>query len=602
MTRRHLWLIILLGSALWAAAAAAAQTPNPLPPTPTPAERAQAEALWRPLEPADAECSGANLLANPSFEGPYSAWTPPGGGHPDCPWGICMSAQMASGWTPFWRSHNPADPGHIYLMPEWKAALSIFTNPVRVRSGERAQQWFTFYATHDAGIYQRVTGVTPGVDYCLSVWGHAWSNNTDHTYTNPADHGFLRQWIGIDPTGGTDYRSPAIVWTPPALQYDTYGLFKLPAVRAQSSALTVFFRSEPQWAYKHNDVYWDDAKLSVAGGVEPPSLRVEPLELTIAARDDQPGVQSATAQVRLLNATGLTWSAVVEPGGDFTPTLSPATAGPGVTPLVLSVDTAGMAPGAYTARVRVQASNPAISGGTQIITLRLTVQSVLPRMSASPTWFNFNATAGSADPQTGLVDLTLRNADHLTWYAFVEPQSDFFPTLTPHHGRAWEDLQIAAPMRELPPGFYRAYVRLRAGHPPITGGDVLITVQLQVGQPSRPVILLADQTAHWMATPAQPLNRQLTYPVTLAGPPGRTWSTLLDPANAFSPVLISGSGGSGDALRLGVSSAGLPLGRHTARVRLTVNDAAFIDPPTVVTVQIDVVEQIHRAWLPILGR
>jgi hypothetical protein len=258
-------------------------------------------------------------------------------------------------------------------MPEWKAALSFFTNPVRVRSGERAQQWFTFYSTHDAGIYQHVTNVTPGANYCLSVWGHAWSNNSDHPYTDPNDHSFLRQWIGIDPTGGTDYLSPHIVWTTPALQYDSYGLFKLPAVQAQGNAITVFFRSEPLWAYKHNDVYWDDVRLTLA---EPPlpGLTIDQTAFTLTASQGQSINETVTTVVRLLNAPGLTWHATVEPDSAFIPVLTPATGPEGVTLLRMRLDSTPLEPGTYIARVRVQASDPTIAGGSQQITLRVATE------------------------------------------------------------------------------------------------------------------------------------------------------------------------------------------------------------------------------------
>lgn len=253
--------LLLLAAAL----GATADTTVVIRPTATPTSyRSTPPARVAVATPA-AQCSGSNLLGNPSFEGEYTAWVPPGG-HPDCPWGICGTAQMAAGWTPYWRSHTPGDEGWRYRMPEYKPALSIFTDPPRVRSGERAQQWFTFWSTHEAGVYQRVYNVTPGATYCLSVWGHAWSSDRDdNAYTDPNDHGFLDQFIGIDPTGGTDWRSPNIVWTAPRTQYDTYGLFKI-EVAARSNTLTVFLGSHALWPKKHTDVYYDDAILARADG------------------------------------------------------------------------------------------------------------------------------------------------------------------------------------------------------------------------------------------------------------------------------------------------------------------------------------------------
>src|SRR5690606_660273 len=65
---------------------------------------AGASALLAAQGPARAVESsvGPNLLNNPSFEHPYGAYNPPGG-HGDCQWGPCNSAQTAAGWTPYWR-------------------------------------------------------------------------------------------------------------------------------------------------------------------------------------------------------------------------------------------------------------------------------------------------------------------------------------------------------------------------------------------------------------------------------------------------------------------------------------------------------------------
>lgn len=216
---------------------------------------------------ASNNCPGTNLLINPSFEGVFSAYNPPGG-HPSCPWGPCMTAQVAAGWTPWWRIHNENDPEYIMRMPEFKPAEAYFTNPDRVRSGERAQQYFTFYSTHEAGLLQQATAVV-GERYCLSVWGHSWSaQDSDDAWSGP-EQGELHQKVGIDPTGGTDWLSPHIVWSDPGLgriQSDLYGEFVTTAV-AQNNIITIFLYSQPRWAVKHNDVYWDDARLTRDGVV-----------------------------------------------------------------------------------------------------------------------------------------------------------------------------------------------------------------------------------------------------------------------------------------------------------------------------------------------
>jgi hypothetical protein len=75
--------------------------------------------------------------------------------------------------------------------------------------------------------------------------------------------------IGIDPTGGSNWASPNVVWSGTQNPYDAYAPFAIEAV-SQSSVVTVFtyaYQSEPR---KHNDIYWDDASLTVVGGAVAP--------------------------------------------------------------------------------------------------------------------------------------------------------------------------------------------------------------------------------------------------------------------------------------------------------------------------------------------
>ena len=317
--------------------------------------------------PAENGCAAAdapNLVENPSFEGEYSAYVPPDG-HPDCDLGVCQTAQMAPGWTPWWRSHDPADPDHIIRMPEYKPADPDFTDPVRVRTGEAAQQYFTFFSTHEAGFYQQVT-VTAGLDYCFSIWGHSWSaQDDDDAYSGP-DDGELMQKVGIDPTGGTNWQSPDIIWTEPITQYDVYGQFAVTAT-AQAPTITLFVYSQPRFAVKHNDVYWDDAFV-------PARIAVSIDHSTSILEDvDEPAVTTRTVHIsgNLFGGTPVSWTATLSPTGTFTPTLS-ATSGLAGEPLTLTVDSSGYVTGTYTATL-VITSTPNVAGSPAFIPLRLIV-------------------------------------------------------------------------------------------------------------------------------------------------------------------------------------------------------------------------------------
>jgi hypothetical protein len=94
------------------------------------------------------------------------------------------------------------------------------------------------------GLYQQVPA-TPGMTY--------WANVTwlvFNSVANETDGSFGRR-IGIDPTGGTDSRSPAIVWSPDlwrglSPQEKIFRELQVKAT-AQNSTITVFVRVDDTW-------------------------------------------------------------------------------------------------------------------------------------------------------------------------------------------------------------------------------------------------------------------------------------------------------------------------------------------------------------------
>jgi hypothetical protein len=198
---------------------------------------------------------GGNLIQNPGFEGNFSAWS----GIPE--------VQVASNWTPWWWDNPGHDPP--YFRPEYKRALaSVF--PKRVLSGSSAQQWFTFHASHLAGMYQQVFNVTPNQRYRFTIFAQVWSSTEDEPNNSvlPANPHLQ---IGIDPTGNWDPGSPDIVWSPEASMasiIDQWGMLSVEAT-AINDAVTVYMRTNPEFANRHNDMYWDQASLEVIGPPEP---------------------------------------------------------------------------------------------------------------------------------------------------------------------------------------------------------------------------------------------------------------------------------------------------------------------------------------------
>ncbi|MBN1287272.1 MAG: LysM peptidoglycan-binding domain-containing protein [Anaerolineae bacterium] len=230
--------------------------------------------LCTALVPMPGLAQDGNLLENPGFEGGYAAWND------------VLTAQLAPGWTPWWVPQTEDDLSWRNRQPEWKAAEAPWLN--RIRSGEKAQQYFTFYGTHIGGVYQSVS-VNPGDQLRFTIWVQVWSSAYDDAAVSEA-HGQVDVQVGIDPKGGTNGLSGDIVWSAPKQQYDEWFLMSVETTAA-ANKVTVFVRSAPEFPVKHNDIYLDDALLVVTGQGEVPTQPPTPTPDTI---DNQTPVPTAT--------------------------------------------------------------------------------------------------------------------------------------------------------------------------------------------------------------------------------------------------------------------------------------------------------------------
>ncbi|MCB9419721.1 MAG: hypothetical protein H6667_07950 [Ardenticatenaceae bacterium] len=313
--------------------------------------------------PSQPGCLGTNLLTNPDFEGEYTTYIMPPPGHPDCqtwdplmPNQTCERAQMPAGWAPYWRD-DPRPETWINIMPEYTASTPDQVNPDRVMSGDRSLHYFSFWSTHEGGAYQQVTAV-PGGLYCFSVYGHSWSARTSTDwYSDPdPDNGELFQKVGIDPTGGTDWTSPDIIWSDERKQYDLFGLFAVEAA-AQADTITVFLYSRPNIPVKHNDVYWDNATLTV------PQMQIQTSQIGVLADDDIPRVVTQTVVIDL--TAGFTWTASLDTAGTITPVLSMAEGDAGQN-LAIILDSTGYLSGTYTNTLTISSAADVVGSPAEI--------------------------------------------------------------------------------------------------------------------------------------------------------------------------------------------------------------------------------------------
>lgn len=304
-----------------------------------------------------AACEGNNLLTNPGFEGEYTPYIYPAPGNPDCqtwdpamPNQYCERAKMPDGWHPRWL---PDGTKEWLVMPEFVPSTPDQVNPDRVRSGQESLHYFSFFTMHEAAVHQQVTAV-PGATYCFSAWGHAWSDRTDDDFysaTDPFNDGDLYQKVGIDPTGGTDWQSPTVIWSDERKQYDIFGEFTISAT-AQANTITVFVYSRADKPVKHNDVYWDDASLQAA-----PYMLVDNSTIGMMAHVLTPTQMTLSVPVTIHPDT-LAWTASFAPGGSITPTfITNNGTGSGQASFIL--DSTGLGTGTYTTTLQLATSSTA---------------------------------------------------------------------------------------------------------------------------------------------------------------------------------------------------------------------------------------------------
>jgi len=229
-----------------------------------------ADEVWfRAYLPLTLRAYQSGGLLNPGFEGITC--------RPDSPPGWCLdnwthdthdghpypSIFTPQGWVTWWRT------GGDYGQPEVKTIPNVypFTAPLaRIRSGNYAVLLFTYHRRQDVGLYQVVTGLNPGATVQFSAYAHGWScddKDAPRGYTcgDPWNQVFQ---VGIEPNGVADPFSSSIVWSPEQQAPDHYTLIGPATVQVGTGGnVCVYLRSKTRWAYKYQDAYWDDARLTV---------------------------------------------------------------------------------------------------------------------------------------------------------------------------------------------------------------------------------------------------------------------------------------------------------------------------------------------------
>jgi LysM repeat protein len=265
-----------------------------------------------PVNARSARLQSGELLTNPGFEDPFGV------------------QGAANGWQPWYLTPDgvtyPTTCGDKspetckpYGIPVYFPAQPQDARvPPRSISGN-AQKWGSSYYTYIAGVYQQVSGLTPGARLQFSAFTQAFNCSDDagcfggigrKGYSYEAGENFLR--VGIDPTGGTSPFSPSVVWSSYANPLDAYAQQAVEAV-AQGDKATVFVWSAPQYALKHNETFVDNASLVVTGqGPAPTASATQAAQPTQAAGTPAPTVTISPDATTYTVAAGDTLSIIAQ--------------------------------------------------------------------------------------------------------------------------------------------------------------------------------------------------------------------------------------------------------------------------------------------------
>lgn len=200
-----------------------------------------------------AQEEGPNLLKNPGFEEGFYYYQNIG------------ELKLGNHWEAWFVDEGEVEPKWKNRRPEY----NLCSEGIRVHGGYQSQQYGIIYATHLAGVLQRVEGITPGSRLRFTIWGYL--------YAEDGNPGHVHMKVGIDPAGGKNPLAGHIVWSPEASPV-AQGKGSAAAwyqfsveTEAQAEAVTVFAYSNPEWAAYQLGAQWDDGSLNVVAPAETPT-------------------------------------------------------------------------------------------------------------------------------------------------------------------------------------------------------------------------------------------------------------------------------------------------------------------------------------------
>lgn len=207
------------------------------------------------LPVAAAPLAQTNLVKNPSFEGGFTAVDSVG------------NIRQPDNWENFKISG-----GTMHYERE--------AHPSHVRSGGASARYFTAWENHNAGLRQKVSGLTPGATYRLTGYVFMWSSE-EGVVDTPSD-ATMTGWVGVDSTGGKDPTSSNVKWSSGTTSMDGFQMLTVDFVPTTADAW-IFLRTQTSFPMTRNDAFWDDISVTLVsstGVTTTPGATAQPTSST----------------------------------------------------------------------------------------------------------------------------------------------------------------------------------------------------------------------------------------------------------------------------------------------------------------------------------
>ena len=232
---------------------------------------------------AMAHAQDENLLAQAGFDDQYT-----NRGRTDL--------NIPRGWG-LWLADTPGDTSwqdHVFAFPHQAAP--------EVHGGAASLNLSGGYATITAAVYQQAT-VERGTPLLASAWAwlHTCNLARDDEDTivggicDSAVESGAQTLVGIDPNGGTNPLDADVVWSEPARPHDRWEQIRVEAT-ATGPVVTIFLYVTQNHPADLNNVYWDDASLTIVSGASTPATppatlpaaSIGPLSTAVAPAETTP--------------------------------------------------------------------------------------------------------------------------------------------------------------------------------------------------------------------------------------------------------------------------------------------------------------------------